>query len=291
MSKVLKIASALILAAVLLVVGVALPGLAAPDETAPQEDTPRPRMLRGVVASVDDENQEFFTIKDGDITVFVNEDTKYFKLTVPRRLLALRRPRMAPMQLEGQEEVGLGIRPAVPMKLKARDQANRPTNGRAFRSSKPVQAENRGLALNLSPAGWGKGNPKRLQGILKWLRRFGEEATFDDIDDGDRVVVRVVPRNGEPLAKQVFIIETTAYKRVKGTVSDINEDEMTITIEPASDTEDGSIILTYDGHTTFVLRGTPSLKEDMRAVAIYVETDDGLLAKRVMAGMPLPEED
>ena len=78
MSKVLKIASALILAAVLLVVGVALPGLAAPDETAPQtEDQPRPRMLRGVVASVDDENQGFFTIKDGDTTIFVNEGTKY----------------------------------------------------------------------------------------------------------------------------------------------------------------------------------------------------------------------
>ena len=62
---------------------------------------------------------------------------------------------------------------------------------------------------------------------------------------------------------------------------DEDDDGGTITI----DTEDGLIPIAYDGDTTFVLRGTPFLKEDMEAKVVYLETDDDTLAKRVTASM------
>ncbi len=281
--KALKIAVLLTLAAGL-VVGLALPGLAASDEAVPETEwKPLPRILRGVVDTVDDENQEFFTVQVGErsVEIEVDEATRYFRLNVPRKLVAQLRHRMAPMLSEGQERAELTAKPTMPRKLRAVDQAPSLAMGRASKNRALLQVENRGLAPNLLPAGLGKEKPKHLQGNLKWLRQFGEKATFDDMAVGDRVVVGVAPGNGKPLAKLVLIIKPAAYDRVSGTILGVDED--TITIDPASDTEDEPVILIYDEHTTFVLRGTPYLETGMKAVAIYVETDDGLLAKRVMA--------
>jgi len=291
MMKLLKVALPITLA-VVLVLGVALPGLAASDEAAPQaEHKPRPRMLKGKVVGID-ENQEFFTIQAGEreIEIEVNEGTKYFLVTIPRRLLALRQHRMA-TTLEGQEEIGPGVRPSVPRKLEGMEQAPPFRAQRAFRNPALAQIENRGLAPNQPPAGLGEGMLRSLWGNLpKRLYQFGQEASFGDIAVGGRVVVQVVPRNGNPLAKLVLIMTKPAVpERVVGTILDIDEGDMTITIEPVAEIEDGTIVLGYDGHTVFVLRGTPSLEEGMKAMAIYVETDAGLLAKRVMARIPPPE--
>jgi len=93
-------------------------------------------------------------------------------------------------------------------------------------------------------------------------------------------------REDSYLAKIVVIIKPTTYARVSGTVFNINEAAMEITIEPlsSSNAEDGEITLAYDSHTVFILRGTPGLQEGEKVVAIYMEKDDStLLAKRVMA--------
>ena len=76
------------------------------------------------------------------------------------------------------------------------------------------------------------------------------------------------------LAKTVVIMKPTAYARVIGTVSNISEAAMEIAIEPlsSSSAEDGEIILAYDNHTTFILRGTPGLQEGKKVVAIYGES-------------------
>jgi len=289
--KVLKVALAITLA-VGLILGVTLPGLANSDDTAPQvESQPQPRLLKGQVSSID-ETGELFTIQAGEqsIDIEVNEGTRYFKLTAPLRgLAALRQHRM--VSSENQDRIRAKkqdqIRDtalAIPMKFKAAGQMLSLRRGRPFTNLASVPAETQELALNLSSPGWGKGKPKRLQGNLNWLHQFGEEATFADIAVGDRVIVHVVPNEGEPLAKLVLIIEPTACSRVIGEVTGITED--TVTIAP----ENGDAVeLNYDEDTIFILRGIPSLEEGEEAVAIYVETEDGLLAEKIMQGCSQPE--
>jgi len=173
---------------------------------------------------------------------------------------------------------------AVPMRFKAAGQMLSPGRGRAFTNLAPVPAKAREFAPNLPAPGWGKEKPKRLQGNLNRLHQFGGEATFGDITVGDRVIVHVVPNEGEPLAKLVLIIEPATCSRVIGEVTEITED--TVTIAP----ENGDAVeLNYDEDTVFILHGAPSLEEGEEVVAIYVETDDGLLAKRIRQGTSLPE--
>ncbi len=165
------------------------------------------------------------------------------------------------------------------MRFKASGQMLSPGKGRPFTNPTSGPAKAQEFAPNLPAPGWGKEKPKRLQGNLNWLHQFGEMATFDDIAVGNRVIVHMVPNEGEPLAKLVLIIEPAAQNRVIGEVTEITED--TVTIAP----ENGDAVeLNYDEDTIFILRGTPSLEEGEEAVAIYVETDDSLLAKRIRQG-------
>ena len=248
--KVLKIAAVSILA-LGLVLGVALPGLAASDSASLQASNILPEVLRGRVVSIDDD-QGFFVIQSGEqkLTISVDDDTKYFRLYVPERLTALLRHRMQLMQPEVQIESVINQMP---------------------------QLKKRAMEIL-----------KHQRPNLKQLRCLGEEATFGDIAVGDRVAVRAVWGEDSYLAKTVVIMKPTAYARVSGTVSNIDEANMEIAIEPlsSSSAEDGEIILAYDSHTTFILRGTPGLQEGEKVVAIYMERDDGtLLAKRVMSGV------
>ena len=281
--KALKVALAVTLA-VGLILGVTLPGLANSDDTAPQaESQPHPGMLKGQVSGID-ETEELFTIQAGEqsIDIKVNEGTRYFKLTTPLRgLAALRQHRM--VSSESQEQIR-ATASAIPMQFKAAGQMLSLRRGKPFTNLASVPAETQELALNLSAPGWGKEKPKRLQGNLNWLHQFGEEATFDDIAVGDTVKVQLVPNEGEPLAKLVLIIEPAACSRVIGEVTGITED--TVTIAP----ENGDAVeLNYNEDTVFILRGTPFLEEGDEAVAIYVETEDGLLAEKIMQGCSQPE--
>ena len=269
--KVLKIAGVSILAPGL-VLGVALPALAAPVSASLQSSNILPEVLRGRVVSIDEE-EKFFVIQSGEfviqsgeqeLVISVDDDTKYFKLYVPERLVTLVRHRMQLMQPEVQQETGV-IESAIPMRLKALSRMPQPNN---------VEIVKQHLDL-------------------KRLRSFGEEATFNDIAVGAHVAVRAVWEENSYLAKIVIITKPTTYARVNGTISDIDESSMEISIEPLlnSSTEDEEIILVYDSRTIFVLRGTPSLQEGERVVAIYMEKEDGtLLAKKVtVAGAELLE--
>jgi hypothetical protein len=232
----------------------------------------RPRMLRGEVTSINP-TEEIFTIQAGErsIDIQVNEGTKYFVVKAPRRLLALLRHRTTAAQPEDVDAL-------TPVEPRATEQAASLRNGKLAgrRALRPV--ENPDLAPYVLAEN-GEDETSHLPGYLKWLSRFGEEAAFDDIAVGDKVVVGVVRNNGTPLAKLVLIIKPSAYNRVVGEVTEITDD--TITIAPE---EGDAVELNYDSDTVFVLRGTPYLEEGEKAVAIYVETDDGLLAKKVMQG-------
>ena len=281
--KAFKVALAVTLA-VGLILGATLPGLANSNEPEPQaESQPYPRILKGQVSGID-ETEELFTIqaKEQGIDIKVNEGTRYFKLTAPPQVLAaLRQHRME--SFENQEQIR-ATASAIPMKFKAPGQMLSLRKGRSLANLASGPAKAQGFAPNLPAPGWGKEKPKRLQGNLNWLHQFGGEAIFDDITVGNRVIVHVVPNEDEPLAKLVLGIEATAQNRVIGEVTEITED--TVTIAP----ENGDAVkLNYNEDTVFILRGTPSLEKGEEAVAIYVETDNDPLAKRVMAKWPPPE--
>ncbi|HEX74460.1 MAG TPA: hypothetical protein G4N93_04850 [Dehalococcoidia bacterium] len=233
-----------------LVLGIALPGLAASDSAPLQASDIPTEVLRGKVVSID-KGQESFIIQSGEQnpSISVNNDTRYFKLYVPGRLVALVRHRMQLKQPEVQ--IDSAINQMSQLKKRAMDMLKQQPN-------------------------------------LKQLRFLGEKATFGDIAVGTHVALRAVGGENSYLAKTVVIMKPTTYARVSGTVFNINKAAMQITISPLSSpsAEDGDVTLTYNSHTIFVLCGTPGLQEGEKVVAIYVERDDGtLLAKRVRLGV------
>jgi hypothetical protein len=266
-----------------LVLGATLPVLAIPDEPPQVEHKPRPRMLKGEVIGIDESS---FTIQAGeqDIDIKVNEGTRFFKLSIPPRLLARFRHRISQMPGENQDQLNT-MAQRIP-ELRGIENRPAPRGGNGSGRQMLPFSENQTQPLNLELLGEGQDKPKHLQGYLKWLRQFGEEVTFDDLATGDRVIVRVVGGEDKPLAKLVLIIAPMSLKRVAGIVTGV--DETTLTLEPLSETEDGLLTFTHDTNTTFIIHGTPFL-EGTKAVVIYVEQSDELLAKRVLARAQLPE--
>jgi len=248
MPKVLTIAGVSILA-LGLVLGVALPSLATSEEAPPGTDDSQAKIVKGKVVNIDEGNQEFFKIQSGEeeLTITVNENTKYFKLSVPGRIVSLAQHWM---QRRHQNEEELGASPRHQMRLQ--DEMPQPGNGNT---------------------------PKPKQSKLKWLRPFGEESEFSDIEFGDRVAVWLADgENGNLLAERVLIIKPATYASVSGTIEGVSSELKTITIAP----EDGDepVTLDYNESTVFILNGFIEVETGQSAHAIY--DSDNMIAKRVV---------
>ena len=251
--KIWKIAVVVTLAAAL-VLGVTLPGLAASDETVPQTADCWPRLLKGEVLSVDEVEPKSFVIQAGEegLTILVDENTRYFMLYPPKELLGLAQQRMG-LRQQNQERARV-IEPAVPMQLRAVGQVPQP-----------------------------KGILEHQRANLKQLWHFGEEATFDDITVGNKVVVWLAPETNGYLAKIVTIIEPTTYARVTGTITDVSDDF--ITIEPVSGGDE--VPLEYNESTTFILKGFTSAEAEQFACAVY--NTETMMAKVVRVWPEAPQ--
>jgi hypothetical protein len=118
--------------------------------------------------------------------------------------------------------------------------------------------------------------PKPLR--LQWLRPFGEESEFSDIEVGDRVVVCAEEENSELLAKRVLIIKPTTYARVSGTITGISSSAITITPDGGE-----AVPLSYNESTVFILKGFIAVEAGQYAHAIY--DSDNMLAKRVTVSL------
>jgi len=215
-----------------LVLGLALPALAAPPDWAPpQAGHVSPKLLRGEVIEVD-EGKTFFIIQSRgqEVTISVDSDTQYFKVSVPRGVPALAKHQLGLVE-QVQENSGLRQQAQARLELRLENQE-----------------------------GFGVG---------RWLRPFGEEASFDNIAVGSRVVVRTAPGNGNPLAKLVFIIEPTGCGHILGTITDISSGDKTIIIAPADGGDD--VVLSYGDRTHFILRGAPGLEGGELVRVVYDE--------------------
>ncbi len=120
-----------------------------------------------------------------------------------------------------------------------------------------------------------KGKNSRLN--LQQFRRFGEKATFDDIEVDDRVAVRLVPGQDKPVARLVLIFKVSPYKKIAGTITAVSSDNQTITIDPS--TEGEAATFNYNEDTVFYLKGTIAVVPGQFARAVYEV--EGMLAKMV----------
>jgi hypothetical protein len=183
--SVLKVAVASIIA-LSLVFGLAVPALAASDEVLPWTEDFQARIVKGTVTYVDEADQEYFEVQSGEdeLIIEVDENTRYFMLDAPGRLVALaQRFRLRNREESGaQGEQGSGrqnrLRAAVQNQARSRIQ------------NRLSQAE----AAPLVGAG---------SAGLGCLRPFGAGAEFSDIEAGDRVVVWLA--DGDDLARWVIV--------------------------------------------------------------------------------------
>lgn len=251
--KIWKIAVVVTLA-IALVLGVALPGLAASDEVAPQTVDCWPRLLRGEVTGVDDVGDpKSFDIQAGEwkFTIFVDENTRYFILQPPKRLLDV-----AQQRLELRQQDRVGPRAVVPAEL-----------GQLMA---PEQAQ----------------QLKRLIRVkLQRFRPFGEGASFSDIAIGDNVAVLLAPESERYLARVVTIIKPTTYGRVSGTVTGVSDDA--ITIEPVSG--GAEVTLEYNENTLFILNGIITIDPEVEPFACAVYNTETTLAKVVKVWPEAPQ--
>ena len=261
--SVLKIAVASILA-LGLVLGLALPTLAAPEWAEPWSDECEARIVKGKVIEVHEADLEF-DIQSGEeeLTISVDENTEYFKLGVPGRIVSLARHLMQ-FRHQNQEELGTPGGQGMGLGLQNRVRARASVRNQIRLQNQISQTETVPL---LEPQ----------QAKLKWLRPFGEESEFGDIAVGDMVVVWA-EENSELLAERVLIIKPTTYASVSGNITDI--DSLTIEIT----TGDGKEVnLDYDESTVFVLNGFIAVDEGQYAHAIY--DSQNMLAKRVTVSL------
>jgi hypothetical protein len=248
MPKVLTIAGVSILA-LGLVLGVALPSLAASDVAPLSTDEFEGRIVKGKVLSVDEEYQKYFKIQSGEeeLTITVDENTKYYKLGVPGRIVSL-----AQHLEEWKHQIQQGARALAQHQMRLQDRLFQPDD-MDMPESKPAK--------------------------LKWLRPFGEESEFSDIAVGDRVVVWLAEEgNGNLLAERVLIVKPATYASVSGSITDVSSADKTITITP----EDGDepVTLDYNESAVFILNGVIEVETGQSAHAIY--DSDNMLAKRVV---------
>jgi hypothetical protein len=252
--SVLKVAVASVIA-LSLTLGLALPALADPGGNPSWTEDFQGRIVKGTVTYVDEADQEYFEVMSGDdeLTIAVDEDTGYFKLGAPGRLVALAQRFRLRLQEESgaQGERGMGLQNRV--KAAVRNQARlRNQNQVAQTESVPVESQ------------------------MAMRRPFGAGAEFSDIEVGDRVMVWM--SEDDNLAKWVLILKQASYARVGGTITDIDSSTIEIT------TEDGEeVSLDYDESTVFVLEGFTSVEEGQYAWAVY--DSQSMLAQRVVISL------
>jgi hypothetical protein len=260
--SVLKVAVASVLA-LSLVLGLALPALADSGEPLPWTDDFQARIVKGEVTYVDEANQEYFTVQSGEdeISVRVDENTRYFILDTPGRVV----PLLQQFRLRNQAEIGTPDEQGLRLRMQNQvDQTESVPLGELQQARLRVQnqaAQTETVSIELQPA---------------VTRPFGQ-AGFSDIEIGDRVVVWLA--NGENLAKWVLIVKPAVRAYVGGTITELTSE--TITIAP----DDGeAVTLRYNQETVFVLNGFTSVEERQLARAVY--DHEHMLAKKIIVYLP-----
>jgi hypothetical protein len=184
--KILKIAGVSVLA-LGLVLGIALPSLATSDAAKPWAEDFQSRVVKGKVISVDEENQKF-VIKSGEeeVTIKVDENTKYFKIGVPGQIMSLAQHWMGRgHQNEEMPQLGDEDMPKLKPKLKW----HKPSGEEAGFSD---------IAVGDMVVVWlaEDGNLAERMQIIKPATYTHVSGTIRDISTGDQTIT-IAPDDGE----------------------------------------------------------------------------------------------
>ena len=185
------------------------------------------RVVQGEVMSVASDNSTF-VVQNGNqqqVTVKVDSNTKYFIVPAGKTSAAINN---------------------VTVKEKT---ADKKANKVKPKQSQAAELKELGITANC-------GNDSN------WLDRFGKEAQFSDIQVGDRIIAQV--KTADNLAMRVLIIKAPVIQRVKGIITAVSDNSITIT--PANGT---AVTLSWNGETRFVLKGLISVQNGQYATAVY----------------------
>ena len=125
-------------------------------------------------------------------------------------------------------------------------------NQQARRNGRPLPSRANDLKRAHIPANW--------RDNLGWLDSFDTGSQFSDIQIGDRVIARTT-NDGNNLAKQILIIKAPVIQQVKGTISAVTSNSITIGTN--------NIVVTVDTNTRITLKGLMQVQTGQYAVAVY----------------------
>ena len=278
--------------AVALVLGVTLPVLAASGATETVNNTDEvwakwfPRIIRGEVTDIDNKK---FIIQTGEreATIHVTEDTRYFIVSAPARVLN---------QLRTHAELRITT-VSVPARLRLQVGLLQ-REGKTDEEPALLMPQRQGFTPNSLQLDDGQGMLQRIQAKLPWFHHPDKEVTFDDLQIGDTVVVLLAPPANDSLTAMaeeqlmtqvVFIIRPSTWNLVAGIIERLSDDA--IFIEPVGG--GNTVSLRYDENTTFILKGFTSVEVGQFTRAVY--NTETMMARVVRVWpeappIPLPAE-
>ena len=108
--------------------------------------------------------------------------------------------------------------------------------------------------------------PDNWRETLAWLDKIDTSTQFSNIQVGDRVIARTT-NDANNLAKQLLLIKAPVIQQIKGTISAVSANSITIT--PASGT---AVTLNLDGKTRVTLKGLILVQNGQYAIVTYNRT-------------------
>lgn len=279
-NKIWKIGIALAMVAVL-VVSMAIPAMARGNDKAATEaagtlaaDT---NIIKGKVTAVNAAGSTFeIQPANGEkMTIKVDTNTKYYLINAgPTDLPAIKeqvKDRVKEMQQDRLEkdnndnERGLGNKNTAPTPTV--DEANDPEE---------LDEMEAGLESNIdaNQGFWGK-----IRSAINRAPKFGKTAAFSDIVVGDGIVARVMPN--ENLAKQVMIVKPSNIKTIKGQITAVTADSLTVTAA-----DNTVVTLKWDAKTEVTIKGAVAIKVGQYAQSVY--NSETLVAKTISVRPEVP---
>jgi hypothetical protein len=116
---------------------------------------------------------------------------------------------------------------------------------------------------------------------LGWLGNFERQASFSDIQVGDRVIARTA-NDGSNLAKEILIIKAPVNRTIKGTVNSLtvtSGSPAVLSITPTGGS--APLLLNITAQTIITLKGIAVIQPGQTVIAVYNSTNNNALTVNI----------